>query len=178
MFRKIIFWLHLTAGVAAGMVIFIMSVTGASLAFEKNLMEFAEREMRFVVPNQSVGKLSVQEILGKVREAKPEAKIFGNLSAKRTEPAWLVALGRDGQVFVNPYIGEIAGEGAKGVRGFFRTMTDWHRWLAASGDNRPIAKTVTGVRNLAFLFLAISGVYMWFPRRLSLQHYNPVLWFR
>jgi len=46
LFRKIVFWLHLISGVIAGVVIFIMSVTGALLSFEKNITGYAEREMR------------------------------------------------------------------------------------------------------------------------------------
>jgi uncharacterized iron-regulated membrane protein len=177
-FRKIIFWLHLTVGVVAGTVIFIMSVTGALLAFEKNITEFAEREQRVVAPQENARKLSVLEILAKVREAKPDTK-FSSVSLQNApNAAWQVGLGRDGQIFVNPFTGEITGEGAKGVRGVFRGVTDWHRWLAVSGDNRPIAKSVTGACNLAFLFLAISGVYIWMPRRFSWRHFAPVLWFR
>lgn len=178
MFRKIIFWLHLTAGVVAGTVIFIMSVTGALLAFEKNIVEFAEREMRVVEPVENARKLSAREILDKVREVKPEAKLSAISLQNTPNAAWQISLGRDGQIFVNPYTGEITGEGATDVRGFFRAVTDWHRWLALSGDNRPIAKAVTGASNLAFLFLAISGVYIWFPRRLSSKHFKSVLWFR
>lgn len=177
-FRKIIFWLHLTAGITAGAVIFIMSVTGALLAFEKNIVEFAERDMRVVAPRENARKLSAREILAKAREAKPDAKFSAIFLQNEPNAAWQVGLGRDGQIFVNPFTGEISGEGAKGVRGFFRGVTDWHRWLAVSGDNRPIAKAVTGACNLAFLFLAVSGVYIWFPRRLSSKHFKPVLWFR
>lgn len=177
-FRQIIFWLHLTSGVIAGIVIFIMSVTGALLSFEKNIIEYAEREMRFVAIPENARKLSVREILAKVREAKPEAKPSTITFQNRANATANIALGRDGQVFVNPYTGEIMGEGAKDVRGFFRTVTDWHRWLAMSGDGRPIGKAITGACNLAFLFLAISGIYIWFPHRLSRRHFKSVLWFR
>ncbi len=88
-----------------------------------------------------------------------------------------MSLGREGQVFVNPYTGEITGEGAKGFRGFFRTVEDTHRWLVLSGDSRQIGKAVNDAANLLFLFLAISGIYIWFPRRLSWQHFKPNLWF-
>lgn len=177
-FRKIIFWLHLASGVAAGTVIFIMSVTGALLSFEKNIVEFAEREQRFAAPIENAQKLSAREILVKAREAKPEAKFSAIALPNDANAAWQIALGRDGQLFVNPYTGAITGEGAKDVRGFFRSVTDWHRWLAVPGDTRPIAKAVTGACNLAFLFLAISGVYIWFPRRFSRQHFKPIMWFR
>lgn len=178
-FRKIIFWCHLVAGVGAGVFIFIMLITGALLAFESNILEFAEREMRFVqTPVENASRLSIREIVEKVREAKPEAKPSAVILQNNANSAAVVALGRDGQLFVNPYNGEITGEGAKGWRGFFKLTEDAHRWLALSGDNRPIGKTLNDAANLLFFFLAVSGVYIWFPRRLSRGHFKPVLWFR
>lgn len=175
-FRKVLFWLHLTAGLIAGVIIFIMSVTGAALSFEKNIAEFFERDQRYVsAPVENARKLSVAEILTKVKETKPEAKPSAIALPNEPNAAWQVSLGREGTIFVNPYTGEISGEGAKSVRGFFRTMTDWHRWIALSGDNRPIGKAITGACNLAFLFLAISGIYIWFPRRLNWKHYKAAM---
>ena len=46
--RKFIFWLHLIAGLGAGLVIAIMSFTGTALAFEKEIIAFAERDLRHV----------------------------------------------------------------------------------------------------------------------------------
>lgn len=177
-FRKILFWLHLVAGLLGGIVIFIMCVTGALLSFEKDIAEFAERDMRYVAPNENAPKLSVKEILNKVSEAKPNAKPSAVSLPNKPNAAWQVSLGREGQIFVNPYTGEITGEGATGWRGFFRTMTDLHRWIALSGDNRPIGKAITGACNLMFLFLAISGIYIWFPRRISWKHFKAALTFR
>lgn len=177
-FRKLVFWLHLVSGVLGGIVIFIMCVTGALLSFEKDIAEFAERNQRFVAPVENSQKLSVQEILAKVSEAKPNAKTSSIALPNKPNAAWQVSLGRDGQVFVNPYTGEITGEGATGWRNFFRTMTDLHRWIALSGDGRPIGKAITGACNLMFLFLAISGIYIWFPRRLAWSNFKQVLWFR
>lgn len=177
-FRKALFWLHLISGVVAGVVIFMMSVTGALLAFEKNIIEYAEREMRVVAAPENAARLSVNEIINRARQAKPEAKPSAITLQNNRNAAALVALGRDGQVFVDPYTGEITGEGAKSTREFFRAVTDWHRYVAASGENRPIGKAITGACNLAFLFLAISGFYIWFPRRLQWKNFQSVLWFR
>ena len=41
-FRKLLFWCHLTAGVTAGIVILIMSVTGVLLAYEKQIISWAD----------------------------------------------------------------------------------------------------------------------------------------
>ncbi|HEY0657731.1 MAG TPA: PepSY-associated TM helix domain-containing protein [Pyrinomonadaceae bacterium] len=178
-FRKLIFWMHLISGLAAGIVIFVMSVTGALLAFESNILKFAEREMRFVqIPAENPERLTTSEIIARVQAAKPNAKPSGIALQNDKTAAVTVALGRDGQLFVNPYTGEITGEGAKGARSFFRTVTDWHRWLALSGDGRPVGKAITGACNLMFLFLAMSGIYIWFPRRVSWRHFKAALTFR
>lgn len=178
-FRKILFWLHLISGVTAGIFIFIMCVTGALLSFEKNILKFAERNMNTVsIPSENAQRLSVNELINKVIEAKPNAKPSGITFQNDQASAATVALGREGQIFVNPYTGEITGEGAKGWRSFFRFNTDLHRWLAFSGDTRQIGKTVNDAANLLFLFLAISGVYIWFPRQFTRKHFAPILWFR
>ena len=178
--RKILFWLHLISGVSAGIVILMMCATGALLSFEKNLTEFAERRMRYVnpSPSENARKLAVHEVINKVREAKPDAKPSSISLPNEVNAAWQIALGREGQVFVDPYTGAVTGEGATTLRGFFRTATDLHRWLALSGDARPIGKAITGACNLVFLFLAISGIYIWFPRRWSWRHFKTALIFR
>jgi uncharacterized iron-regulated membrane protein len=174
-FRKIIFWIHLACGVVAGIFIFLMCVTGALLSFQANILKYAESEMRFVTPPENARKLPVQEIVAKVLAAKPNAKPSGITLQNDSNAAALLALGRDGQVYVNPYTGEITGEGAKGYRSFFRSVEDLHRWLALTGEARPIGKAVNDACNLAFLFLAISGVYIWFPRRWSWRHFKAAM---
>jgi PepSY-associated TM region len=46
--RKALFWLHLSAGGTAGSFIFIMAVTGVMLAFERQVIAFVDRDLRFV----------------------------------------------------------------------------------------------------------------------------------
>ena len=177
-FRKIIFWIHLACGVVAGIFIFLMCVTGALLSFQANILKFAESEMRVVTPPENAQRLSAREIIGKVLEARPNAKPSNITFQNDANAAANVALGREGQVFVNPYSGEITGEGAKSWRSAFRSVEDFHRWLSLSGDARTVGKAVNDACNFAFLFLAVSGVYIWFPRRLQWQNFKSVLWFR
>ena len=46
--HKIIFWSHLLAGTVGGVVIFIMSATGFVVMYERQLVEYAERDVRQV----------------------------------------------------------------------------------------------------------------------------------
>lgn len=178
-FRKIIFWLHLISGVSAGIFIFIMCVTGALLAFEPNIKAFAESEMRFVEPpTENAQHLPVQDIIAKAQAAKPDVKPTGITLQNDKNAAAVVALGREDQLFINPYTGEITGTGAEEWVEFFEINESLHRWFVFSGSGRGIGKGINDAANLLFLFLAISGLYIWFPRRLSWQHFKSVLWFR
>ncbi len=56
-----------------------------------------------------------------------------------------------------------AGEGSQGIRKFFSSMTQWHRWFAATIERRTTARAITGASNLAFLFILVSGAFLWFP---------------
>ncbi|WDT79120.1 MAG: PepSY-associated TM helix domain-containing protein [Candidatus Manganitrophus sp.] len=47
-FRNILFWVHLAAGTVAGLVILVMALTGALIAFEPQIVDFAERGVRNV----------------------------------------------------------------------------------------------------------------------------------
>ena len=42
-------------------------------------------------------------------------------------------------------------------------IVDWHRWLGTEGESRAIGKAITGACNLAFFWLAVTGVYLWWP---------------
>ncbi len=178
-FRKIIFWVHLVAGLVAGLVIAVMSVTGVAIAFEPQLLEWAERDARRVqVPAPAPARLSVDDLLARVRAARPDAQPSGVTVYPEPGAAVLVNLGRERLVYVNPYTGEVRDGGAQGGRDFFHVMEELHRWLAASGDNRAVGKALTGASNAVFLFLALSGLYLWWPRKWNLRAMRPSLWFR
>ena len=50
------------------------------------------------------------------------------------------------------------------MENFFSTVTWWHRWFKTSGENCAAARAITGVCNLIFLFLILSGLYLWLPK--------------
>jgi uncharacterized iron-regulated membrane protein len=79
--------------------------------------------------------------------------------------ATLVSFGPDGHLFIDPYTGAVLGEGSTRARAVFRTLTDWHRWLGVSGDSRAMARAITGASNLAFLAIAVTGLFLWWPPR-------------
>ena len=176
--RNVIFWCHLVAGACAGVVILIMSVTGVLLAYERQLARWADtRDYVVTRPEPDAPRLPLETLVGKAREGQTAAPTSVTLYGNAAEPA-TVSFPGGRNLFVNPYTGEVFGEGSPRVRAFFRTVTDWHRWLGASGESRAAARAVTGASNLLFLFIVMSGFYLWWPRNWTRSAVRAVTWFR
>ena len=176
--RKIVFWCHLPVGVIAGVVILIMCVTGVLLTYEKQITAWADtRGYRSAPALPDAQRLPVETLIAKAREGREGNPTAVTLKSDPLAPAE-IAFGREATIFINPYTGSIYGEGSKKVRGFFRGVTDWHRWLGANGDNRSVARAITGASNLGFLFLVMSGFYLWWPRTWNLKALRSITWFR
>ena len=176
--RKAFFCLHLAAGLVAGLVIAVMCLTGAALAFEKQIIAWAERDARRVAPPApDTPQLSLGELEKKFHEAWPDQRPSTLTVSVDPHDAVIFAIGREGIYYVNPYSGEVRQPASTAIRDFMRLMTDGHRWLALAGDNRPTGKAITGACNLAFLFLALSGFILWWPRKWRTKGLRRSLWF-
>jgi uncharacterized iron-regulated membrane protein len=163
--RKLFFWMHLGAGTIAGIVILIMSVTGVLLSYEKQIIAWSDRGFRSA-PAQGTARLPVETLLAKVRDSEHALPVTMTLWAD-SDHAAEASFGRERTVFVNPYSGEVLGEGSKKTRAFFHGVEDWHRWIALEGASRSTGRAVTGVCNLVpvsgdvgFLYVVSAEVGM------------------
>ena len=178
--RRVVFWCHLAAGVAAGLVILLMCVTGVLLAYERQIMRWADtRGYAVAPPSADAARLPVEALLARAREARPDGPqptavtVYGGAPRPAT-----VSFPGGRSLYVDPYTGAVFGEGSPRVRAFFRSVTDWHRWVGAAGEWRAAGRAVTGAANLVFLFIVASGFYLWWPRRWTRQSLRAVTWFR
>jgi uncharacterized iron-regulated membrane protein len=162
MFRKSVFWLHLGCGLATGIVVFMMSLTGVILMYERQINAWAA-EQHYVPAAEQGARLPLEQLLAMQRTAQPELQPTTLVIAK--DPGAPVALraGRAGGASLNPYTGQSMEAGAPGLDAFFNAVTGWHRWFNVQGEGRAFARQITGISNVVFLFLVVSGVYLWFP---------------
>ncbi|MEZ5419810.1 MAG: PepSY-associated TM helix domain-containing protein [Vicinamibacterales bacterium] len=176
-FRTLLFWTHLTIGVAAGVVILLMCVTGVALTYEKQMLEWADRS---TVTTATFGAppVPMEALLASAANAAGGATPTGlTLRAHPAAPATVTFEG--GRVLlIDRVSGQSLGEPSPGLRRFFRTMTTWHRWLALEGRSRTTGRAVTGAANLGFLFIVLSGMYLWLPKAITWVQLRQVLWFR
>ena len=177
--RKILFWVHLTAGVIAGLAIGIMCFTGTALAFEKELVAWSENDARRVaVPAADAPRLSLEEMQRHLRAAKPEARPQTAILQNDPTAAVAFSAGRSGAYYVNPYTGEVRQPKFTLMSTFMRTMVEWHRYLGFTGEvSRPRGKLINGICNITFCVLALTGLYLWTPRTWSWRALRPTVWF-
>ncbi len=163
MLRKAVFWIHLSCGVVAGLVIGMMSVTGVMLAFERQIVAWADDAPR-AAPASARARLPIGEALRAVARSHPDFSPTAVTLSRDPLAPLVVAAGRNRSLFVNPYTGDVAEPAGRRWRALFEAVEGWHRWLNVAGEHRAIARAITDGCNLAFLFLVLSGMYLWLPR--------------
>jgi len=174
--RKLLFWLHLSVGCIAGVVILAMSVTGAMLAFEKQIKAHLDAPVVLQGQADTSQGLSLDSLLTILKgngQGIPTELVLHNQTGAPIEARY----GRSSTLFLNPWTAEIIGQPSEGAEHFFSTVELIHRSLGL-GMQSSFGRGTTGAANLAFLFLLLSGAYLWFPRIFSLQSIKNRLLFR
>jgi uncharacterized iron-regulated membrane protein len=175
--RTLIFWPHLIAGVIAGVLILTMSITGVILTYERQLIAWSDSHLRSTPPAAGAPRLGVEALLTQVRREHPELQVTGITMGSAADATAVVAA-EGGNRHFDIYTGQLLGESATGVRKFMSDMRVWHRYIGVAGDNRPLAKAISGWANVFFAFIVLSGIYLWFPRKWTWQKVRPVVWFK
>ncbi len=163
-FRKVIFWAHLCVGVVAGIIIAILCLTGAVLAFEEEWIAAAEKDSITLELDASRERKEIDVLVRDTRKAEPELKFSQIIIPADAATAWRLNVGRRDFRYLNPYTGELWQSEAQGLRDFFFFNFELHRWLVLQGESRDTGRMITNVANLGFLFLCLSGLYLWCPR--------------
>ncbi len=108
MIRKFLFWTHLTLGVSAGVFIFIMSATGVVLAFQRQITDFVDRDIRWVSVPNNPDPAPITDLLAAVRRAgagEPTSITVRNAPEAATQ----ISIGRGKAIYVDRYSGAILG---------------------------------------------------------------------
>lgn len=162
--RQAWFQLHWFVGITAGTVLVVIGLSGALLVFKEEMLDLANPGVRHV-PAQNAPALAPQQVAEAVRAAHPERRVASVIvysapgTAARVGLAALPGQPRGESVYVHPYTSalqpHLAGEAA------FEWIEFLHRWLLLE---RETGKPVTGTLALCLFGLALSGLYLRWPR--------------
>jgi len=164
MIRKIFFWSHLVVGLIASMVVFVLCLSGALLAFERQSLDWAERSALALPPPGAAERLPADLLVAaaaRVELARPTGVRYTN------DPRMPVRIGfaNNTSVSVNAYTGAVLGRGPAALRAFYAFVRRAHVALALPRGVEKSGPPIVGACNLAFVFLLLTGPVIWWPRK-------------
>ena len=165
--RKIFRNIHLWLSVPFGILITLICFSGAALVFEKEVMELCHRDLYFVKKVEAA-PLPMEQLMTKVAATLPDSvSVTGVNVSSDPERAYQVTLSkpRRASMYVDQYTGEVTGKYERAP--FFNFMFRMHRWLLDSMKQDGgifWGKMIVGTSTLMFVFVLISGVFVWWPR--------------
>jgi uncharacterized iron-regulated membrane protein len=174
--RRLLFWAHLVTGVAIGLVMGFLAVTGSILAFQPQIIALAERGSQIASPATSTcvaPSVALQNAADLAHRLPGALTLFSDPHRPGE-----VSFGTNGVVLVNSCTGQVIGSAANRLRSFFAADRDLHRWVALNGVRHEWLRSIKNACVLAFLFLIVSGLILWFPRKLTWKHLRPAIFFR
>ena len=155
--RQFFFVTHLWLGLASGIIVTILCLSGFLLALHPPIEQWLNRDL--MVRQDQGDTLSPDQL---VRTTLQDTKIrFTAIEVPAQENgAWKFRQGRE-NTFVDPYTGENLGQAKPFVKEAYRTVFRLHRWLLLDDS---IGRPITGAATVIFLVVSLSGLYLWLDK--------------
>lgn len=202
MFKKVLFQLHWILGISAGIVLAVVGVSGALLSYKDRILEWLNRDA-YVVNSSTASALDKNQLIAAITQQLPEKRVISLTFSPEPTRAVRVSLtdkrrgkeraqsGADNRQapakrerrYVDPFTGSLLQMAQGRGDAFLETAEQLHRNLSAGAKG----KALVGASTLALVFMALSGLYLRWPRRpldwrawlkISLQLRGRAFWLR
>lgn len=159
MFKKITNWLHLWLGLAAGLILIVVALTGSLLTFEDELEPMLFRSSQVVAPGaRRLPVDSLVQVANTVFPGKKLSRLIIPAELNRSVEARIGEKKGLQVAYLNPYTAKVLYKGKYDGQ-FFMQVKSLHRYLLLG----PTGKIITGISCSICLFLTISGLILWWP---------------
>ncbi len=165
--RKFLNDIHLWLGLASGLILFVVCLTGTVYTFHSEIDEWLNSE-KYRVEVPGVSPLSVEE-LAKAISQQVEGQIASVTIPSDAESSYQFSVRKEGErrgttYLVNPYTAEVLGNTKSGASEFFMIMFRLHRWLLLDTS---IGRPIVGWSTVIFVFLILTGLIIWIPQKVK-----------
>jgi len=171
-FRKFFNDLHLWLGLASGLILFIVCLTGTILAFETELVLIFDSKDHYSKENTT--PIPFNRIVENIQEQGYIVKEFifyGESNRNHQFTVFTkeqiansnVKSARGKSLIINPHTGqEVSANGT--LKEFMHSVEQLHRYLLL---DQTIGRPIIGVSTIIFVFMCLSGLILWFPKKLK-----------
>ena len=157
--KKLAGKIHLWLGLATGLVVFIIGITGAIYCFAPELQNLqpyrhVDAENKNFLPPSQIKKIAEEKLPGKTLQriyydAKDKAVM--TLFSKKDDYTY--------SVFINPYNGEVL-KVRNNNRDFLSVVLQIHRTLKI-----PFGHEIIRWSTVIFILMLVTGIILWWPKR-------------
>lgn len=164
--REIVFKLHWFVGIFAGILLLLIGLSGALLAFREELLD-AFNPGVFRVAVREEAPLSPQAVLERLRAQTGEDVVMLTLSATPGDSVRAQLAPKAGErkgraVYADPYTASVLPEPSGAA--FFEWVERLHRWLLLP---REAGRIAAGTLALMLVGLIVSGIYLRWPSKAA-----------
>jgi uncharacterized iron-regulated membrane protein len=157
--RRTLLMLHQWVGLAAGLFLVVISVSGSALVFETEIDRALNRSTSFVAPGGR--PLPVEVLVARVQAAYPADQVTGVRIADTPDQAYELSLRSRQAAMVDPYTGAVLG-----LRDREKSFARWLHLVHTRFVAGDIGERLVGGFSVAMLGLAITGLVLWWPRKI------------
>jgi uncharacterized iron-regulated membrane protein len=176
-FRKLLGTLHLWLGLASGLVVMVVGLTGALLTFEQELSELTGTGSSLAVPARSEPLARPSQVFAAARPHLPDSlkRLYYSHTPAEEKAAVLWALDTQNRwtsLLHDPYTGAMLKNAEYGGN-VWSLLLDVHTRLLLPPR---IGHLVVGTATLVLVALLVSGIVLWWPKNRSAARQR--IWFR
>ncbi len=159
-FKKINAWFHLWLGLASGIIVVILSITGCVLVFKQEIKSLSSPWFHAKKSNDSEKFLPPSVLYKSVQKKLPNKQPESIWYYGENRTAQLTIHESDSIVFVNPYNSEVIAMVDHEDNFHFFEEGHFNLWLPEK-----IGHHVVGWGTFIFFLLLISGLILWWPKK-------------
>ena len=160
-FKKWIGKLHLWLGLASGIIVFIVAITGCVYVFHDEIRDLTQPWRKVAVQEEKFVAPSVlqQKVSARFPGAAPGMVVYQG----RERPASVVTTidKAEHNIYFNPYSAEFI-HNEKVEDEFFAIIENLHMYLLLPEE---IGRQVVGISTIIFIVMLITGIILWWPKK-------------
>lgn len=161
--KKIVRKIHLYLGLASGLVVFIIAITGCCWVFQAEITQMIDGDRAVKPGNRPF--ITPGEAKALASAIYPGRQIHGTAYGRATDPIEVIFYEAEPEfyhsVYLNPYSGDVL-DTKDHREGFFWFVLKGHLYLWLP---RVIGTHIAGYGTMIFVVMLITGIILWWPKR-------------
>ncbi len=178
--RKVILTIHMILGLAAGLFLAILGLTGSIMAFEGDLDHWLHPQLWYVTPRGQ--PLPEHDLISVARNRFPRAPVIAVQFPRAANLAQMMQLTDGTHAYINPYDGTVLGDtvGPSSSDRFIGYVHQFHLRLVPNPRSAPklaeIGKVVISVAGLLLCLLVPTGWTLWWRSKSATVRFKMSNW--